>query len=229
MQKIFDDPLLNSITDIKLAPIVQHGNIYEALMSSIISQQISTAAASSIKKKFTEYFGNIGHDSNSGTAVVGRYPTIDEVLNIENEKLRTLGLSSQKATYIKSVAEFFKNLNQETTPSPLRISGAVSHTASSPRGALNAVTDEELIKELTKIKGVGRWTVEMILIFTLGRPDVFAIDDLGLQQSVIKLYKLKKTKTLKKRILKISERWSSNRSLASRYLWAWRDSAINKK
>ena len=224
MQKIFDDPILNSITDIKLAPIMQHGNIYEALMSSIISQQISTAAARSIKKKFTEYFGN-------------RYPTIDEVLNIEIEKLRGLGLSSQKAVYIKSVAEFFKNLNQDTTPSSLH--GASQREALNSPGSLSGsrplgrvgegVTDEELIKELTKIKGVGRWTVEMILIFTLGRPDVFAIDDLALRQAVIKLYKLKNTKTLKKRMLKISERWSPNRSLASRYLWAWRDGTTNKK
>ncbi len=194
MKKIFDDPVLNSITDIELEPLALHGNIYEALMSSIISQQISTAAARSIKKKFTEYFGN-------------RYPTIDEALNIEIEKLRELGLSVQKANYIKSVAQFYKDNEYNT----------ISSTN------LLELSDEELIKELTKIKGVGRWTVEMILIFTLGRSDVFAIDDLALCQAIIKLYKLKNTKTLKKRILKIAERWSPNRSLASRYLWAWRD------
>ena len=194
MKKIFDDPVLNSITDIELEPLALHGNIYEGLMSSIISQQISTAAARSIKKKFTEYFGN-------------RYPTIDEALNIEIEKLRELGLSVQKANYIKSVAQFYKDNKYNT----------ISSTN------LLELSDEELIKELTKIKGVGRWTVEMILIFTLGRSDVFAIDDLALCQAIIKLYKLKNTKTLKKRILKIAERWSPNRSLASRYLWAWRD------
>ena len=209
---------MGEIINENLEDLPDRGSVYESLLRAIISQQISTAAARSIKKKFTEYFGN-------------RYPTIDEVLNIEIEKLRGLGLSSQKAVYIKSVAEFFKNLNQDTTPSSLH--GASQREALNSPGSLSGsrplgrvgegVTDEELIKELTKIKGVGRWTVEMILIFTLGRPDVFAIDDLGLQQSVISLYKLKKSKTLKKRILKISERWSPNRSLASRYLWAWRD------
>ena len=210
MKKIFDDPVLNSITEIELAPIVTHGNINEALMSSIISQQISTAAARSIKRKFTEYFGGLDVATTSESNLPSRYPTTDEVLNIEIEKLRGLGLSSQKATYIKSVAEFYKNNN-------------LFGIEKSNSNKLLELSDEELIKELTKIKGVGRWTVEMILIFTLGRPDVFAIDDLALRQAVIKLYKLKNTKTLKKRILKISERWSPNRSLASRYLWAWRD------
>ena len=249
-KKIFADPILDSITHIDLAPIEPHGDIYGALLSSIISQQISTAAARSIKKKFTEYFGSIDKNTLSGKAVSSRYPTVDELLDISNEKLRELGLSTQKASYVKSVAEFFDNAIPSDTPyNPLTPRRASSE--SSPRGALSPnafkpplgevalsdsevaegvvlheLPDEDMIKMLTQIKGVGRWTVEMILIFTLGRPDVFAIDDLGLQQSVIELYKLRKTKTLKKRMLAISARWSPNRSLASRYLWAWRDRLI---
>lgn len=199
MKKIFDDLILQSITNTKLAPIVPHGSIYEALISSIISQQISTAAARSIKNKFMSYFD-------------GRYPRIQELESIAIDELRGLGISAQKAAYMKSVVEFYKkhdyNVNDER---------------------LLSLDDESLIKTLCEIKGVGRWTVEMILIFTLGRSDVFAIDDLGLQQSVIELYKLRKTKTLKNRILKISKQWSPNRSLASRYLWAWRDGEKKQK
>ena len=85
--------------------------------------------------------------------------------------------------------------------------------------------NEEVLDLLTQIKGVGKWTVEMILMFTLGREDVFAIDDLGLKQSVIKLYKIKETdkKLLRGKIEKISLNWSPYRTYASRYLWGWKD------
>jgi DNA-3-methyladenine glycosylase II len=85
--------------------------------------------------------------------------------------------------------------------------------------------NDEVIELLTQIKGVGKWTVEMILMFTLGREDVFAIDDLGLKQSVIKLYNLKEIdkKELQKRIEKISLKWSPYRTYACRYLWNWKD------
>ena len=87
------------------------------------------------------------------------------------------------------------------------------------------MNNEEVIALLTQIKGVGKWTVEMILMFTLGREDVFALDDLGLKQGVIKLYNLKETdkKVLIKKIEKISSKWSPYRTCASRYLWNWKD------
>jgi len=87
------------------------------------------------------------------------------------------------------------------------------------------MSNEEVLDLLTQIKGVGKWTVEMILMFTLSREDVFAMDDLGLKQSVIKLYKLKETdkKLLREKIEKISLRWSPYRTYACRYLWNWKD------
>ena len=87
------------------------------------------------------------------------------------------------------------------------------------------MSNEEVINLLTQIKGVGRWTVEMILMFTLGREDVFAIDDLGIQQSITKLYKLDSTdkKQMKEKILLISLKWSPYRTYACRYLWGWKD------
>jgi DNA-3-methyladenine glycosylase II len=87
------------------------------------------------------------------------------------------------------------------------------------------MSNQEIIDLLTQIKGVGKWTVEMILMFTLGREDVFAFDDLGLKQSVVKLYKIKETdkKLLLKKMETISVKWSPYRTYACRYLWGWKD------
>ncbi len=78
--------------------------------------------------------------------------------------------------------------------------------------------DEEVIGELVKLKGVGVWTAEMFLMFTLGRPDIFSTRDLGLQNAIIKLYKLKEKPTTNE-LLIISEKWSPHRTFASRILW----------
>ena len=87
------------------------------------------------------------------------------------------------------------------------------------------MSDEEVISYLTQIKGVGRWTVEMLLMFALGREDLFAMDDLGLQQAVIGLYGLKhrKKKTMQAAIKKISEQWAPYRTYACLHLWQWKD------
>lgn len=84
--------------------------------------------------------------------------------------------------------------------------------------------DEELLKCLSRIKGVGRWTAEMILIFSFNREDVFPVDDLVIRQSVITLYSLKSDgKAMKLNIINIADNWSSHRTLASLLLWAWND------
>jgi DNA-3-methyladenine glycosylase II len=90
---------------------------------------------------------------------------------------------------------------------------------------LDKMTNEEVIKYLSQIKGVGQWTVEMILMFTLGREDVIALDDLGIQNSIKKLYKLEglDKKALKEKMLLISHRWKPYRTYACRYLWGWKD------
>jgi len=90
---------------------------------------------------------------------------------------------------------------------------------------LDKLSNEELIKYLSQIKGVGQWTVEMILMFTLGREDVFALDDLGIQQGIQKLYQLEglDKKELKEKMLQISIKWKPYRTYACRYLWGWKD------
>lgn len=87
------------------------------------------------------------------------------------------------------------------------------------------MADEQVIDLLTQIKGVGRWTVEMILIFSLGREDVFPVDDLVVRNATIQLYNIKETdkKKLKQKLLKISKRWAPYRTYAARYLWMWKD------
>ncbi len=132
-------------------------------------------------------------------------PTADALLAIDIELLRGAGLSYQKAGYLKNIALFSKEQTLDYRK-------------------LHTKTDEELIEYLTSIKGVGKWTVEMILIFTLNRQDVFPLDDLGIQQAMVKLFNLRKTgKELKKEMLKRSAVWAPYRSLATRHLWNWKD------
>jgi DNA-3-methyladenine glycosylase II len=136
----------------------------------------------------------------------GKEPTAKQVLETPAERFRGIGFSNAKASYVHNVCRFF-------------IENKITDTQ------LHKMSNDEVIHLLTQIKGVGKWTVEMILMFTLGREDVFALDDLGLKQGVIKLYNLKATdkKILLKKIEKISLKWSPYRTYASRYLWNWKD------
>jgi DNA-3-methyladenine glycosylase II len=136
----------------------------------------------------------------------GKEPSAKQILETPVEVFRSIGFSNAKAGYVHNVCRFF--IKNKITDS-----------------RLHSMTNEEVIDLLTQIKGVGRWTVEMILMFTLGREDVFAFDDLGLKQSLIKLYNLKETdnKLLKKKIETITLKWSPYRTYACRYLWNWKD------
>ena len=133
-------------------------------------------------------------------------PTAAQIVQTPFEKLRALGLSNAKVNYVQNVARF-------------EMENGMSHQK------LSRMSNEEVIEYLTQIKGVGRWTTEMLLMFALCREDVFAVDDLGLQQAVVKLYDLKhrKKKIMLNRISKISEQWSPYRTYASLYLWKWKD------
>ena len=133
------------------------------------------------------------------------YPHPESVIALEAAQLRSVGLSGQKAGYLQNVAAFSLQNDLE------------NHD-------WDAMTDTEIINFLSQIKGVGKWTVEMLLMFTLGRPDVFPIDDLGIQQAMVRLHSMTETgKDLKKRMLELSEPWQPYRTLASRYLWRWKD------
>ncbi|MBU4351224.1 DNA-3-methyladenine glycosylase [Candidatus Parcubacteria bacterium] len=128
----------------------------------------------------------------------GKLPKPKQILKTSDAKLRSCGCSWAKVKYLKSLAECVDNkqLNLES---------------------LDKLPDKEVYEQLLKVKGIGPWTAEMFMIFTLHRPDVFSVGDLGLRTAVSKLYKVKKDDF--KKIEKIAERWKPYRSLACRYLW----------
>lgn len=138
----------------------------------------------------------------------GKEPSAAQILDTPVSVLRSLGFSNAKASYVHNVCRFF-------------IENKITDTR------LHRMGNEEVIALLTQIKGVGKWTAEMILMFTLGREDVFSPDDLGLRQGVIRLYRIKETdkKLLKNKIEAISLKWSPYRTYASLYLWGWKDNA----
>src|SRR5688572_3954576 len=141
----------------------------------------------------------------------GKEPTPQQILDNPFEKLRGIGMSNAKVNYVQNVARF-------------EIEKGIGHKT------LSKMSNEEVIEYLTQIKGVGRWTTEMLLMFALCREDLFAIDDLGLQQAVIGLYDLKhrKKKIMNAKILKIAEQWSPYRTYACMYLWRWKDNVPTK-
>jgi DNA-3-methyladenine glycosylase II len=136
----------------------------------------------------------------------GGTPTPDALLALSDDELRGVGLSRQKLTYIR-------DLSGKMLDGSINIAG------------LRDMSDDQIVAELTKIKGIGRWTVEMLLIFRLTRPDVFPAGDLGIVKAVQKTYNLRKTPDVK-RLHAIADRWRPYRSVASWYLWA---SLENKK
>ncbi len=133
-------------------------------------------------------------------------PTPEQLLNQSVETLRTVGLSQQKAGYMHNIARYAIETNWEDED-------------------FYQQTDLEIIEKLTTIKGVGKWTVEMLLIFDLQRPDVFPIGDLGIRQSMIALYNLETTapKLLNQRLTEIAINWQPYRTFACRYLWQWKN------
>jgi DNA-3-methyladenine glycosylase II len=137
----------------------------------------------------------------------GKEPSMQAVIDTPFDTLRGIGLSNSKVNYVQNVAQFF--LSQKITDKQLY-----------------AMEPEDVITLLTQIKGVGRWTVEMLLMFSLGHEDVFALDDLGIQQAMIRLYKIKYTtkKELQAKMLKRSLSWSPYRTYACLHLWNWKDS-----
>ena len=138
----------------------------------------------------------------------GKEPTPQQILDTPAATLRAIGLSNAKVSYVKNVAQFEIEQGMHA-------------------GKLNKMNNEEVITYLTPIKGVGRWTVEMLLMFALGREDVFAADDLGIQNAMIGLYNLDRAdkKKFRRQLLRISEKWSPYRTYACLHLWRSKDNA----
>ena len=164
----------------------------------IFNQQISTKIAKILFERFRALFPK---RRLTPAAVL-------ELLSQTEDMAPRCGLSRQKRKYLIDLSQKF--LERKI---PIRKFAKMS--------------DEEIITHLTSIKGVGRWTTEMLLMFALGREDIFAIDDWGVQNAMINLYKLDRTdkKVFREKLLKISEKWSPYRTYACMYLWRWKDNS----
>lgn len=183
---MFKDPILQKLAEEHPAPDWSYNSafLFQRMIRAIIVQQLSIKVAEIIYARFIRLFES------------REFPSPSDVLKMDKEKLRAIGISYSKISYMKNVAEAFD-------------SGQLSLEK------IQDLSDEQVVAELTRIKGIGRWTAEMILIFTLNRPDVFSSGDAGLRRAIEILYGI----TDLKDIVKLSETWSPNRSLACWYLW----------
>lgn len=136
----------------------------------------------------------------------GKEPKPQQIIDTPSETLRGIGLSNAKVSYVKNVAQFC--IDNNITDKKLL-----------------SMSNDEIIELLTQIKGVGKWTVEMLLMFSLGREDVFAVDDFGIQQGIAKAYKLDASdkKILREKMLQLSKKWSPYRTYACLHIWRWKD------
>ncbi|HKB10755.1 MAG TPA: DNA-3-methyladenine glycosylase [Vicinamibacterales bacterium] len=158
-----------------------------ALVGAIVSQQLSTKAASTIFGRLVALFP--GNHIPDAAAIAAQ----------SDAQLRAVGLSGQKVAYLR-------DLSARILDGRLNLDG------------LDTLPDEAVIERLTAVKGFGRWTAEMFLMFRLHRPDVLPAGDLGIVNAIQRLYKLRKRPDAK-RILKMGEAWRPYRSVASWYLW----------
>ncbi len=159
---------------------------YGALLRTIVGQQLSTKAARTIYERVLEIFD-------------GETPSPQQLLAVEEERLRGAGLSGRKVTYIRDLATHVVDGELELD-------------------RLDELSDEEVIAEIVAVRGLGRWSAEMFLIFHLERPDVTSAGDLGLRRAMQIEYGLAEMPG-EKEFLEIAERWRPHRSLASIYLW----------
>lgn len=161
---------------------------YEALVRAIAHQQLHGVAARTILGRFLALYPDMP------------FPTPQQVLSTDEEAMRTCGFSRSKVASIRDIA--------------LKATEGVVPT----RRAATRLSDTELIERLTVIRGVGRWTVEMLLMFTLSRMDILPVDDFGVREGYRKLHGLPE-QPRPRELAAIGEMWSPWRSVASWYLW----------
>ena len=164
-------------------------SIFVALAESIVHQQLNGRAAATIFARVRALFRN----AHQG-------PTPEQIQRAPEAKLRGAGLSQAKALSLKDLAA-------------RALSGEVPTLAEA-----NRLSDDELIQRLTHVRGIGRWTVEMLLIFRLGRPDVLPADDFGIRKGFSIAFK-KRTMPAPKDVLARGAKWAPYRTVASWYLW----------
>lgn len=189
--------------------IKRHFQLTDPILFSILDKvdSIAVQAASDMFADLIETIVNQQLSEKAGATIFTRFKklfpkgniTATGVLRLPDKTIRNVGPSWSKVTYIKNIALAVKTKKLDLKK-------------------LHELTDEEVIKELTQIKGIGRWTAEMFLMFSLGRADIFSYGDLGLRRAIQKLYKFKKEPTIKQ-MEKITSRWKPYRTYAARILW----------
>jgi DNA-3-methyladenine glycosylase II len=186
-----------SANDNKLAPVIKlsgpcrikpHTDYYGELVSSIVGQQLSTKAAATIWRRVLDLFG-------------GQMPTPEQLVKIDDQKLRDTGLSWAKVKYVKDLALHIIDKRLD-----------LDHISTMP--------NEQLIEQLTAVKGLGEWSAHMFMMFGLGRLDILPTGDLGIKKAVMQLYKLKKMPDAATIItIANNNNWHPYESVASWYLW----------
>lgn len=186
------DKILRKVID-RVGPctLKPYRHYFSALTESIFSQQLNVKVADTLFKRFRDLFPR--RNLTPGRTV--------EILTggVVEETLRFVGLSRQKRAYVLDLARHFGD-------------GRI------PVRRLSKLSDEEVVEALIPVKGVGRWTAEMFLIFELNRPDVWPVDDLGLQESYKRVYGLESRPTPKV-LSPLGEKFRPWRSIATWYLW----------
>jgi DNA-3-methyladenine glycosylase II len=177
--------LIEKFGDCTLMP---HTDYYRQLVRAIIGQQLSVKAAESIYKKFLELFDGI-------------MPTPEQILEMDDEKIRGVGFSYSKIKYVKDLAAHIVDGRLD-----------LGHIATLP--------NETIIEQLVAVKGIGEWSAHMFMIFSLGRTNILPSTDLGIRKGFMRIYRLKKLPGTPE-MLKISlqNHWNPYQSVASYYLW----------
>ena len=167
-------------------PFKRPSDPFSSLIRSIVFQQLSGKAATTILNRFLALFG-------------GTYPTPQQIAKLSDAKFKKAGISPQKMGYLRDLAKRFMD-------------GTIDPTL------FKKMSDDEIKEHLLVVKGIGPWTAEMFLMFTLYRPDVFPTGDLGIRKGFQKLFKLKTPPDAKK-MERLTKAWRPHRTVASWYLW----------
>ena len=177
-----DDVLHEIINEYNDLELVSRGDLFYTLIRSVIGQQISVKAASTVWSRFCERIGDIEPKN---------------ILSADIEDLRSCGLSQRKAEYVIGISESWSDYDSVEW---------------------KEMSDEEIIQKLIKLRGVGKWTAEMILIFTMLRPDVFPIGDIGMIRGIEKSYNSGERMSVEE-LYAISEKWKPWRTVACCFMW----------
>ncbi len=163
------------------------GTHFDALVRAIVHQQLSGKAAATIHSRVIALIGE------------GTLPVPEKILATSHEALRAVGLSIQKASYVRNLAQHV-------------IDGSL------PIESLDDLTDDEITEALIQVKGIGRWSAQMFMMFRLGRPDILPDLDLGVQKGIQKAYRMRKLPT-PKQVLERGRKWAPYRTVGAWYMW----------